>query len=441
MIECASEIFRAQDVVNKLERQRADAEDEAVRSRDKVRKLMESRAVEQAMEEGRRLGFEEGLKQGRFLHSALEPSPSKSQERRRSARTEGDRASAEYPKSDSSGSARSSGTHERVSRCGFNLDAFIPLTYHFSLLGRSEPEPSKPISQPVPLTPRSRRPSIIPPPHRTPPDVVPYPQTLPIRTVTTPMDVQVPSTQPQPPQPMPPHQPPTTPHAPTTKPAERITVQPSAEPSEPIHPISIHNHSPSVLHPSIVLPPDNYIPILGPDSLISLPPPHELSQPVPPVAPSTQTAPRSRSNSRAPDVFDDDYEARRYADRDRRNAPPPSRSGRDAKRDSRRYAAAARSMSVASRGSTRLSELDLLGPPQNGLENRQDAESPTLGRRSRPRASTQPITQRIVEQWRNANPEYQTPSPSASRREEIEIQVRSSSIFFFFFFEICILIS
>jgi hypothetical protein len=128
----ASEIFRAQDVVNKLERQRVDAEDEAVRSRDKIRRLMESRAVEQAMEEGRRLGFEEGLKQGRFLHSAPEPVPAKSQERRRSSRTEGDRAPAGYPKSDSSGSARSSGTHERVPRCGFNYDAFIPLTYGYS---------------------------------------------------------------------------------------------------------------------------------------------------------------------------------------------------------------------------------------------------------------------------------------------------------------------
>ncbi|KIM49942.1 hypothetical protein M413DRAFT_439058 [Hebeloma cylindrosporum] len=402
------EIFRAQDVVNKLERQRVDAENEAVRSRDKIRKLMETRAVEQAMEEGRRLGFEEGLKQGRSLHPVPEASPPKSQERRRSARTEGNRGSVGYPKSESSGSSRSSETHERV-------------------LKRTEPEvpkSTKPISQPVPSTSRPRRPSIIPPPHGTPPDVARYPKTLPVRTVTTPMDVQVPSTQPQPPQPMPPHQPPTALHSATTKPAERITVQPSAEPNEPIHPIPIHNHSPSVSHRSIVLPPDNYIPTLGPDSLISLPPPHELSQPVPPAAPSTQNPPRSRSNSRAPDVFDDDTknEVRRYAERDRRDAPPLR--ARNPERDSRRYGAAVRSMSVTSRGSTRLSELDLLGPPRNGLAHGggHDPESPSLGRRSRPRASTQPITERIVEQWRHANPEYRTPSPPASRREEIEIQ-------------------
>jgi len=313
----------------------------------------------------------------------------------------------------------------------------MPLTYGFPLLRRTEPERPKPISLPVLTSPRPRRPSITPHPLGTP-DVARYPKTLPIRTVTTPMDVRVPSTQPQPPQPMPPHQPPMTPHAhgSTTKRAE------SVESSEPIHPIPIHNHSPTVSHRSIVPPPDNYIPTLGPDSLISLPPPHELSQPVPAVAPPIQTASRSRSNSRAPDVFDNDVESHRYADRDRRN-PLPSRSERGVESDSRRYAAAARSVSVTSRGSTRLSELDLLGPPRNGLapgesrrndraSSRQDPESPTLGRGSRPRASTQPITERIVEQWRNANPEYQTPpSPSAPRQEEIEIRVGPSFSLYF----------
>jgi len=414
LINCAAEIFRAQEVVNKLERQRVDAEDEAVRSRDKLRELKQSRAVEQAMEEGRRLGFEEGLKQGRFTLPDPEAAPPKSQERRLSAKREGERPS---PKSDSSGSARSFGT---TPRCEFYNARLIPLTYGIPLLRRTEPERpklTKPISQPVPTTSRPRRPSITLNPLGTP-DVARYPQSLPIRTVTTPMDVRVPSTQPQPPQPMPPHQPLITPHAHgSTKRAE------SVESSEPIHPIPIRKHSPSVSHRSIVLPPDNYIPTLGPDSLISLPPPHELSQPVPPVAPPIQTTSRSRSNSRAPDVFDNgvDYESRRYADRDRRN-PPPSRSER---------------VSVTSRGSTRLSELDLLGPPRNGLApgesrrndralSRQDPESPTLGKGSRPRGSTQPITERIVEQWRNANPEYQTPSPSASRQEEIEIRVGPS---------------
>ena len=100
-------------MVNKLERQRVDAEDEAVRSRDKLRELKQSRAVEQAMEEGRRLGFEEGLKQGRFIHPDAEAAPPKSRERRLSANKAGERPS---PKSDSSGSARSFGT---IPRCGF----------------------------------------------------------------------------------------------------------------------------------------------------------------------------------------------------------------------------------------------------------------------------------------------------------------------------------
>jgi len=261
------------------------------------------------------------------------------------------------------------------------------------------------------------------------------------------MDVKTPSTQPQPPVPMPPHQ--SAFHDHTTKPAEKITVQPTADPNSAIHPIPIHNHSPTISHRSIVVPPDNYIPTLRADSLIYLPPPHELSQPVPPepppIPPATQPISRPRSNSRTIDALDNegDYEAHRYADRDKRQQP--SRSGREAEHESRRYAVAAR-MSVTSPGSTRLSELDLLSPPLHAsavggshgnyrAPSRQDAESPTLGRRSRPRAATEPTTKGIVEQWRNANPEYRTPTPpSASmalKQEEIEIQVRLLSIFIY----------
>ena len=61
---------RAQEVVERVDRQRADAEDEARRGRDKIRKLTEARSVELAMEEGRRLGYEEGMRQGRLMMQA-----------------------------------------------------------------------------------------------------------------------------------------------------------------------------------------------------------------------------------------------------------------------------------------------------------------------------------------------------------------------------------
>jgi len=62
------EIFRAQETVDRIDRQRVEAEESAVRAREKSRKLAEARAVDLALEEGRRLGFEEGLNQGRMIN-------------------------------------------------------------------------------------------------------------------------------------------------------------------------------------------------------------------------------------------------------------------------------------------------------------------------------------------------------------------------------------
>jgi hypothetical protein len=61
------EINKAQDILQTVEEQRDDAEASAARARDTARKLNEARLVEQAREEGRRLGFEEGIRRGREL--------------------------------------------------------------------------------------------------------------------------------------------------------------------------------------------------------------------------------------------------------------------------------------------------------------------------------------------------------------------------------------
>jgi hypothetical protein len=62
-----AEIHKAQDVLRAVEDQRDDAEASAARARDTARKLNEARLVEQAREEGRRLGFEEGIRRGREI--------------------------------------------------------------------------------------------------------------------------------------------------------------------------------------------------------------------------------------------------------------------------------------------------------------------------------------------------------------------------------------
>ncbi|KAG6373888.1 hypothetical protein JVT61DRAFT_6041 [Boletus reticuloceps] len=61
------EILRAQDVLKAIEAQRDEAEAAAVSARSRARRLNEERMIELAREEGRRLGFEEGVRRGRRM--------------------------------------------------------------------------------------------------------------------------------------------------------------------------------------------------------------------------------------------------------------------------------------------------------------------------------------------------------------------------------------
>lgn len=61
------EIFRAQDIIDQVAAQRNEAEAEAARARTKARKLQEEKLVMLAREEGRRMGYEEGLSIGRRI--------------------------------------------------------------------------------------------------------------------------------------------------------------------------------------------------------------------------------------------------------------------------------------------------------------------------------------------------------------------------------------
>ncbi|KAF8870425.1 hypothetical protein CPB84DRAFT_1754459 [Gymnopilus junonius] len=263
------EIFKAQETVDKLERQRVAAEEEAARSRDKVHKLSEARAVEHAMQEARWLGFEEGLKQGRQVQPL-------------------GLAGEDVGRQPSHRSRRS----EDVSRYSYRDEDVVksPSTTKLSARHRSSKSYSEypvrstkiaPRAAPSTLTRQRRSSSAAPPPVQRTPDVGTYSQLLPRPTITTPMPVEVPATQPQPAPAMPPQQPPNPIHDHSKHP-ETINVQ---DPNAPIHPVSIRNMTPSIRHERIVLPPDNYIPTMGPDSHITLPPPHELSQPVAPEAP------------------------------------------------------------------------------------------------------------------------------------------------------------
>jgi len=218
-----------------------------------------------------------------------------------------------------------------------------------------------------------------------PPDVGKYNnQQLPIPTLTTPLPVRMPSTQPQPPPSMPPQQPSSSRGRP-----ENITVQPSNDPNAPIRPVSIRNRSPAVSHRSLFLPPDNYIPTLGSDSMISLPPPHELSMPVAPEAAPLPVPPplpippapsqRPRSNSRASGEPSSSSRVHDYAYRDQEKSSHRQHDQRS--RESRRYPPPTRAMSVTSRSSTHISELPLVSPPRDYFS--QDHRSERDGRSER----------------------------------------------------------
>ena len=81
------EIHRAQDIVNQLERERAEAEAEAARARTTARKLKEERLVEQAREEGRKEGYKEGYSRGKNMGYFEAKASSRREEKARSSPT------------------------------------------------------------------------------------------------------------------------------------------------------------------------------------------------------------------------------------------------------------------------------------------------------------------------------------------------------------------
>lgn len=61
------EIFKAQEIINQVAKEKNEAEEDAARARSKARQLQEEKLVMLAHEEGRRQGFKEGLSRGRRI--------------------------------------------------------------------------------------------------------------------------------------------------------------------------------------------------------------------------------------------------------------------------------------------------------------------------------------------------------------------------------------
>ncbi|KAJ7736014.1 hypothetical protein DFH07DRAFT_986951 [Mycena maculata] len=302
-----NEIFRAQKIVDGVDKARVEAEEQAAKDRTIARQLVSERAVWVAREEGRNEGFKEGLREGRRWAS-------EAASRRRAD---------EYPE-------------DRYEEGEVNNDP-DPEEYEPSVHSNS-PSSHRAWSSP----PRSVRSTFA--------DAASYESTLPIHAMTPPAPApsNVPPMVPHPPTPrIPPTRPERSPSARSSRPLPRaparprspepITIRPDPNPSHTTH--STPSPPTSTSHRCVAVHPDGFIPTLGADSIIALPPPHELSRPVSVVGGETP----------------------RGADR-------------------------RRTISNVSRGSTRISQYDILSPP---------------------RASETPVTRanEVVHEWRAANAE------------------------------------
>lgn len=309
------EILRAQDVLKAIEAQRDDAEAAAVSARSKARRLNEERLIELAREEGRRLGFEEGVRRGRRM-----------------------------------------GYREAYSRVEDQRDEMATVVVGRLLEDRDEPEEIEVLEE--------SRPTPIPPPStsRTAPEVhrleTPISSSLENQhhssrsrrdsmesagrsTMTPRHGPVIPASEVMEPRIIP-----GTPSTLTA--ASRVSRPQSASqqwtgpPTEPPYsrPTSTQNSPPR--HADFHVLPDNYIPIADANHNISLPPPHEMQRSIPSPTPSQRTLGQASERGRGRDYMYDNY-------------PPPRRTSPDESLASTKQSA-----------TSTISQLDIVGLPSSG---------------------------------------------------------------------------
>ncbi|KAG5731796.1 hypothetical protein E4T56_gene1575 [Termitomyces sp. T112] len=206
------EIQRAREIIDKVDKERYDAEKTAAEARSLARRYQRDLLIIKAMEEGRNVGMQEGLEHGRAL-TLLE-------------------------------------TDEDMYEEGYAREY---LDYADPEL-RSDPSRLASNEEVVVISPQR---SNIEPVSQPPPQPIPVPPPDPVR------------------------------HIPTTRPQ------------------FYRSPSPSVVYPTVSMPPDGYIPTIDPDNVIRIPPPHELARPPPtperPASPQlpelSQEEPRPSSRS------------------------------------------------------------------------------------------------------------------------------------------------
>lgn len=248
------EILRGQEILKDMEAQRDDAEAAAARARTTARKLKEQQLMMRAREEGRKAGYEEGLRRGM------------EQARIDRGRTDGDDVNnPDEPGAEGEiASIQDDGTATLDSRA----DALADLPVR----NFSSPAPSVPLESPAP------RRRIVLQPGPQDPQVSRFHEHG-IGISPTPTNSTLPNNNSQ-----------------WTDP--------------PMRPVSVSNMAQSTHHPDTYVPPEGWVPTLGDDNRIRLPPPHEMQRPQTPVSPSPVPIPPPgslRTNENQQPIISRDY--------------------------------------------------------------------------------------------------------------------------------------
>ncbi|KAJ7464570.1 hypothetical protein FB451DRAFT_441336 [Mycena latifolia] len=281
------EIARAQDVVQLVERQRDDAERAAAEARTAARQLSEQRLVSDALEEGRKLGYEAGFRraQQEMAYTRGTNPEDAYLDLEREIQDGGNYSAVQQDEDDD---LRPDGSPSQPAR---------------DIITSPMPAPRSPQVIQMPQRPSSSRQP--PPAAESPPPSMPIPSPAvampsPVRAVpsrtfeTEPVRRPPPSVRsPSPRVSLYPVEIPSASVFNQTRPSDR-SQEPQRRPSSQAQyqdpPQSFRDapprqEQPQYQPPPVSRPPDNYIPSISAEGDIPLPPPFQLSQPVLPTAP------------------------------------------------------------------------------------------------------------------------------------------------------------
>jgi hypothetical protein len=347
------EIYRAQDVIALVDRQRHSAETEAAKNRTKARQLNETILIQAAREEAYRLGMKEGLDRGRAIALADEPyyeeggaeEEEYSVDESRSSSPQSEHHSYQEPPRPRSMVAPSQRSGHSRANSRRNASSSIPIP---------PPPDILPINPPT-AAPSVRATSVRPPSTYVPSMRAPSPNAMSMRAPSpnapsmrapSPNGPSMRASSTRAPSMRAPSPQPTLVYPPASTNAESRRASSINLAEQMGQPISVRTITPTPQHPAVVPPPDNLIPVLGADMRIRLPPPHEFALPRTPERSQSPALPAASESS--------------YTSQDPLPIPPRAHTPQQQQQRKSRH------RRNSSSGSSSLSHLELVNNPYTG---------------------------------------------------------------------------